>query len=123
MSDQPKEVEVEFYLVLTPEWSRHLKDKGGRPILTGMRAERITKNRPDTVRGGGIVTKIGVVIDAGAFVPLQPEAVIHIGATEVQVIHQVEASNPARELTEDEEKQLRDNEEYDSRGDRVEEDL
>lgn len=91
---QPQSVEVEFHLVLTPEWSAYLKDGSGRPVLTGVKAERITKNRPDTVRGGGIVTKIGVVIDAGAFVPLQPEAVISIGMNEVEVIHHVEATTP-----------------------------
>lgn len=93
-SAQPKEVEVEFFLLVTPEWSRHLRDDSGRPILTGIKAERITKGRPEVVRGGGIVTKLAVVIDAGAFVPLQPEAVIHIGATEVEVIHEIVATHP-----------------------------
>ena len=93
-SRQPEQVEVEFYLTLIPEWSRHLKDENKRPILTGVKADRITKTRPEVVKGGGLVTKLGIVVDAGAFVPLQPEAVIHVGATEVQVIHQVEAREP-----------------------------
>lgn len=95
MARQPEQVEVDFYLTLTPEWSRHLKDDNKRPILTGVRAEKITKTRPEMVRGGGLVTKIGIMVDAGAFVPLQPEAVIHVGATEVQVIHEVEAVDPS----------------------------
>lgn len=94
MTAQPQHVETSFHIVVTPEWSRHLKDGAGRPVLTGIKAERITKGRPDTVRGGGITTKIGLVIDASAFVPLQPEAVIRIGAHEVEVIHDITATSP-----------------------------
>jgi hypothetical protein len=101
MATQPQQVETSFYIVVTPEWSQHVKDDAGRPILTGIKAERITKGRPDVIRGGGVATKIGLVIDAGAFVPLQPEAVIHIGATEVEVIHEVTATNPDDDDTDD----------------------
>lgn len=103
MSTQPEKVEVEFYLVVTPEWSRHLRDEAKRPILTGVKAERITKTRPEIVRGGGIVTKIGLVIDSTAFVPLQPEAVIHITQHEAVVIQDALASAPEDEEAFDEE--------------------
>lgn len=94
MSTQPEQVEVEFYLTLVPEWSRHLRDANKRPILTGVKADKITKTRPDMVRGGGLVTKVGIVVDAAAFVPLQPEAVIHISTHDVTVIQDAQAEAP-----------------------------
>lgn len=91
---QPEQVDTEFYLVLVPEWSPNQRDENDRPILRGVKADRITKGRPDTVRGGGVVTKIGIVIDASAFVPLQPEAIIHISQHDVEVVHRIEATSP-----------------------------
>jgi hypothetical protein len=83
---QPKSVDATFYAVVTPEWSRWGKDDNGRPILDGAKVERITQNRPTTVKGGAVVTRLTLRIDATALLPLQPQAVIHITPGQVEVI-------------------------------------
>lgn len=93
MPNQPKTVDATFYAVVVPEWSRYRKDDDGRPILEGAKVERITQGRPASVRGGGIVTRLTLRLDAGALLPLQPQAVIHISPGQAEVI-EAEATDP-----------------------------
>lgn len=93
---QPKTVDATFYAVVVPEWSRYQKDAEDRPVLIGAKVERTTQGRPNTVRGGGIVTRLTLRLEAGALLPLQPQAVIHISPGQVEVI-EVEATDPTEE--------------------------
>ena len=93
MANQPKTVDATFYAVVTPEWSRWMKDAEGRPILDGAKVERITQNRPASVKGGAVVTRLTLRIDSGALLPLQPQAVIHISPGQAEVI-EAEAVDP-----------------------------
>ncbi|MDI6911464.1 hypothetical protein [Nocardioides sp.] len=89
---QPDYVDATFYAVVEPIWGRR-RDSSGRPVLDGAKVERITKNRPQQIRGDAVVTRLTVRVDAAALLPLQPEAVIHITPTDVDVIH-VAAQHP-----------------------------
>jgi hypothetical protein len=86
MAKQPDHVDATFYAVITPAWSRWNKDDRGRPLLEGASVDRITKNRPGQVRGDAVVTRLTLRIDATALLPLQPQAVVHIHADDVEVI-------------------------------------
>lgn len=90
---QPDHVDATVYAVIKPKWSGYWKDDRGRPILESASIDRITKNRPDAVRGGAIVTRLTLRIDAAALLPLQPQAVVHIHAGDVDVI-EVTAEDP-----------------------------
>ena len=96
MPQQPKTVDATFYAVVVPEWSRWSKDAEGRPLLEGAKVERITQGRPASVKGGAVVTRLTLRLDAGALLPLQPQAVIHISPGEAEVI-EVTATDPREE--------------------------
>lgn len=91
---QPKTANATFYAVVIPQWSRWMKDEGGRPILEGAKVERVTQSRPQTVKGDAVVTRLTLSFEVAAFLPLQPQAVIHIAADQAEVIV-AEASDPA----------------------------
>lgn len=93
MSTQPKHVDATFYAVIVPKWSGYWKDDDGRPILEGASVDRITQKRPGSVRGDAVVTRLTLRVDAAALLPLQPQAIVHIHADDVDVI-QVTANNP-----------------------------
>lgn len=93
MASQPKTVDATFYAVVVPEWSRYMKDSDGRQILEGAKVERITQGRPGSVRGGGVVTRLTLRLDSAALLPLQPQAIIHISAGQVEVV-EVAAEDP-----------------------------
>ncbi|MCR1785336.1 hypothetical protein KVF89_22540 [Nocardioides carbamazepini] len=93
MTTQPDHVDATFYAIITPSWSRHRRDDRGRPLLEGASVDRITKGRPSTVRGDAVVTRLTLRIDSTALLPLQPQAVVHIHADDVQVI-EVTADEP-----------------------------
>lgn len=89
MPQQPQHVDVSAYLTIEPKWAtgRYNVDDKDRPILEGGRIAGVTQNRPSGHRKtGAIVTRVTFRIDAEAFLPLQPEAVIHIGAGDVGLI-------------------------------------
>lgn len=94
MSNQPEYVDVATYLVIEPKWGTgyYSTDDQGRPLLEGGRVTKHTITRPN-ITHGGVVTKITLRIDAGCFLPLQPEAVVHINAGNAEVI-EVEAVDP-----------------------------
>jgi hypothetical protein len=89
MANQPKSVDATFYAVVTPEWSRWSKDSSGRPLLDGAKVERITQNRPQSIKGDALVTRLTLRIDAGALLPLQPQAVIQVSAGQAEIIEAV----------------------------------
>lgn len=93
---QPPHVDATFYAVVRPEWHRYLKDDKGRPILDGAKVERITQARPKQVAGDAVVTRLTLRVDAAALLPLQPQAIVHITADDVEVI-QVTADAPEDE--------------------------
>lgn len=94
MAEQPQHVDATFYAVVTPEWARYSRDAAGRPVLEGAKVERITQNRPQSVRGGAVITRLTLRLDSAALLPLQPQAVIHITAGQVEVI-EVAAEDPS----------------------------
>lgn len=96
MAKQPDHVDATFYAVVIPSWSHHRRDDRGRPVLEGASVERITKNRPGAVRGDAVVTRLTLRVEATALLPLQPQAVVHIRADDVEVI-QVTADTPEAE--------------------------
>lgn len=88
---QPKHVDATFYAVVEPQWGRYSweKDDQGRPILVSAKVDRITQTRPKTIKGDAILTRLTLRIDSAALLPLQPQAVIHIHADDVEVIEVV----------------------------------
>jgi hypothetical protein len=94
-SQQPETVEASCYLTIEPVTSRYSgRDEKGRQILEKARVTAMTQARPQRmVRAGSVVTKVTLRIDTAALLPLLPEAVIHIGVGDVEVI-EVEADNP-----------------------------
>ena len=50
-------------------------------------------NRPDKVAGDAVVTRLTIRVDSNALLPLQPQAIVHITADDVEVI-QVVADAP-----------------------------
>lgn len=101
-STQPDHVDAAVYAVVVPVWSRHHRDAQDRPILDGAKVDRITHHqaRAGRIPSGGIVTRLILRLDAAALLPLQPEAVIHVRAGEVELI-EVEAVNPREAPTPD----------------------
>lgn len=93
---QPETVDATFYAVVVPEWSRYQRDSEDRPILAGAKVERVTQNRPTSVKNGGVVTRLTIRLDAGALLPLQPQAVIHISPGQAELI-EVTATDPREE--------------------------
>ena len=96
-SDQPQHADAAVYAVVVPVWSSYHRDAQGRPLLEGAKVERMTQKRPTgRLPSGGIVTRLVLRVDAAALLPLQPEAVIHVRAGEVDLI-EVEAIDPREE--------------------------
>lgn len=90
---QPEHVDVPVYLVIEPRWKRYGKDEKDRPILESGKVVKSTQSRPTVGPEGGVVTKITLRIAAEAFLPLQPEAVIHIDPGNAEVV-EVTADSP-----------------------------
>jgi hypothetical protein len=91
--EQPEHVDATFFAVVQPIWSRYVT-QDGKPILEGAKVDRITQTRPRRdVAAGSVVTRIILRLDADALLPLQPEAVIHVHAGQVETI-QVAAVDP-----------------------------
>lgn len=88
---QPEYVDAKCYLTIEPQWERTSwlgTDDKDRPILKGARIVSMTQNRPTGNRkAGAVVTNLTLRIDAEALLPLQPDAVIHIRAGDVETIH------------------------------------
>jgi hypothetical protein len=96
MPEQPTYVDATFYAVIVPQWSKWYEDGKGRPILQGAKVDRITQTRPGSVKGGGVVTRLTLRLDAEALLPLEPQAIIRISPGEVDVI-EVTADAPSEE--------------------------
>ena len=92
---QPDHIDVPVYLLIEPKWARW-RDAQGRPVLEGGRVTRATVKRPAVGRDGGVVTRLTLRIDTGVFLPLQPEAVVHVHAGNAETI-EVEAIAPREE--------------------------
>jgi len=90
---QPETVDATFYAVVVPEWANYT-DGNGQRILRGAKVDRITQKRPEVVRGGGVVTRLTLRMDAASFLPLMPHAIVRVSAGEVGVI-EVVAEDPA----------------------------
>lgn len=88
---QPPYVDATFYAVIVPEWSHYTEN--GRRLLRGAKVDRITQKRPEVVKGGGVVTRLTLRLDAAALLPLEPQAIIHIAPGQVDVI-EVTADSP-----------------------------
>lgn len=101
MSDtQPTSVDVPVYLLVQPEWKdRYYSDAQDRPILKGAKVVKHTQQKPRVDREG-VAVKITLRIPAGAFLPLQPEAIVVLRETDIETII-VEAEAP--ELDDEEE--------------------
>lgn len=93
MLQQPDHVDVAVYLLVEPRWKHYGKDDQGRPILDSGRVVKATQSRPTVGRAGGVITKVTLRIDAAAFLPLQPEAVVHVHAGNAETV-EVEAVDP-----------------------------
>lgn len=100
MADHPKTVSVTAYLVLEPKWgdTRYPfeRDEDGEPLLIGGKVAKVTANRPNVGKDGGVVTKVTFEVDSGLFLPLRPEAVVHVYAGNAEVV-EVEAVDPREE--------------------------
>ena len=92
---QPTYVDATFYAVITPKWGYGV-DERGRTILRGATVDRITQKRPGVIKGGGVVTRLTLRLDAEALLPLEPQAIIRISPGEVDVI-EVVADAPSEE--------------------------
>ena len=96
MAQQPKYVDVVTYLTIEPKFATgyYSTDDQDRPILEGGRITSATTKRPDRKTwSGSFVTQITLRVDSAAFLPLMPQAVIHVGPNDVEVI-EVEAHDP-----------------------------
>lgn len=91
---QPEYVDATFYVVVRPTWSRYQRDDRDRPVLEAAKLERATQGRPGSLRGDAVVTRLTLRIDAAALLPLQPQAIVHVRADDVEVI-EVTADQPA----------------------------
>lgn len=84
MSDALSETHVPatFYLQLEPLWNYSGK-------LVGAKAVRLSQNKPSRPVGGGVTVKMAVYAPRGAFLPLEPEAVIVIpeNMTHTEPVH------------------------------------
>lgn len=98
MAKQPEYVDVTAYLVVEPKWNHnsYWQDDQGRPILSGGRVTKATQQRPTLGKNGGVITKVTLRIDSGCFLPLQPEAVVHLHPGNAETI-EVEAVDPREE--------------------------
>jgi hypothetical protein len=94
---QPEHVDVDVYLLVEPRWADTRYSRGsdaqGRPVLEGGKVVKATQSRPTVGKAGGVIAKVTMRIDAGCFLPLQPEAVIHIHPGNAETI-EVEAIDP-----------------------------
>lgn len=90
MPEQPTHVDVPVYLLVEPTWRDHRyswnKDDQGRQILDGAKVVKATQKRPSVGPKGGVITKITMRFEAGAFLPLQPEAIVVIGVNDSETI-------------------------------------
>lgn len=82
---QPETVTATVYLVAEPRWRTWLTDDQDRPILEGARIIKATQSRPSVPREG-VILKLALEIPAGAFLPLQPEAVIRVSLDDTETI-------------------------------------
>lgn len=93
MQEQPEYVDATFHVIIKPEWGRGSDDQG-RQILRGAKLDRATLTRPGSMpRGGGVIARITVRLDADCLLPLVPDAVIHVHAGDVETIR-VEVEPP-----------------------------
>lgn len=87
MTDQPESVDATFWVTIEPKWHRYWTDQKKRPVLEGAKVVSMTQNRPTgRTKAGAIVTRMTLRVDSAALLPLQPEAVIHITAGQVDLI-------------------------------------
>lgn len=84
---QPEYVDATFYAVVEPVWHPRWKDDQDRKILEGARVEKITKNRPASIRGDAVVTRLTLRVSVSALLPLQPEAIITVEPGQTAVFH------------------------------------
>lgn len=78
MSDM---VEATFHAIFEPRWAR-----GTTTRVMRMEFVRATKNRPSSLRNGGVAVKLTVQMPKNVFMPLQPEAVITVTPGQATVI-------------------------------------
>ena len=85
-------VPATLYLQVEPVWNY------SNTNLIGAKAVRLSQNKPGRPIGGTVTVKMTVHVPRGAFLPLQPEAVIVIpeNMTEINPVH-VEAQPPGEE--------------------------
>lgn len=70
------------YLQIEPEfWSTW----DGRPRVHRIKPVRLTAKQPRDPLGGTITVKVNLDIDDAAFLPLEPEATVEIGAGDITV--------------------------------------
>lgn len=84
------------YLQVEPQWSSW-KKVDGEPALDGAKVVAFTLKKPDRPRSGTVTVKLAIVIPAGAFLPLRPEAVVTIpeSLTAASLPIEVEAVDPS----------------------------
>lgn len=93
---QPDKVRASFYATVEPQWKTgsYWTDDKDRPILDSVKVVGITQKKPKgRTKAGAIITRLTLEFDANAFLPLQPEAVIKIGADQFEMV-EVEADAP-----------------------------
>jgi len=93
MTDQPTHVDVTTHLLVTPKWSDWSIDDSGNPVLKGGTVAKATQGRPTVPRGGGVAVQVTLRIPAGAFLPLQPKAVVVLSMDDLETVV-VEADAP-----------------------------
>lgn len=94
---QPASVDVPVYLLVEPTWGDRRRswerDDQDRPILLGAKVTKATQGRPTVPRDGGVVMRLTLRVPAGAFLPLQPEAVVVVSMNDLETV-MVEAVDP-----------------------------
>ena len=96
---QPTSVDAEVYLQLAPQWSpaysTYWRDAAGNRILEGAKVVRHTLTRPERPAAGTVLVKVTLRLPAGAFLPLQPEAIVVVPDSMIVTTPlEVEATHP-----------------------------
>lgn len=94
-SQQPETVTCVAYLTIVPKWKDWLKDDDGNPILEGAKVSQVTQSKPNSVKGGGIVTALTVEVSAETFLPIAPKATLQIDKGNAEIVLEATAEHPS----------------------------
>lgn len=97
MSLRSEKVDATFYAQVEPQWgyqTTYDRKNGVPPRLLGAKVVATTQQRPGRPRSGVVLVKLTLRLPAGAFLPLQPEAVVEIPDSLTETVLEVTATDP-----------------------------